>query len=75
MILPLPSTTSFGASYIELTMADLAMTANSLSDSAYHSLKRSSDVRAGDSPLPRAAVGEGIGVDEEEDAEEEEGAA
>lgn len=83
MTLPLPSTTNFGASYIELTMAERAMTASSLSDSAYHSRSRSSGVRAaaGDEAFSFAEEGEEMaemldevgsaeGEDEEEDDEE-----
>lgn len=39
---PLPSTTNFGASYIPLTIADLAITANSPKLSSYHALNLSS---------------------------------
>ena len=83
MTLPLPSTTNFGASYIELIMADRAMTASSLSDSAYHSRSRSSGVRAaaGDEAFSFAEEGDAMaemldevgsaqGEDEEEDDEE-----
>lgn len=83
MTLPLPSTTNFGASYIELTMAERAMTASSLSDSAYHSRSRSSGVRAaaGDEAFSFAEegdemaemldeVGSAEGEEEEEDDEE-----
>lgn len=75
MTFALPSTTSFGASYIELINADRAMTASSLNDSAYHSRNRSSGVRAVPSPPDDVT-----GVDDEEavaDGEDaaEEGAA
>jgi hypothetical protein len=82
MTLPLPSTTNFGASYIELIMADRAMTASSLSDSAYHSRSRSSGVHAaaGDEALSFAEEGDemaemldevgSVAEEEEEDDEE-----
>lgn len=86
MTLPLPSTTNFGASYIELTIAERAMTASSLSDSAYHSRSRSSGVRAaaaGDEAFSLAEEGDEMAemldevgaaaedVDEDEDEEED----
>jgi hypothetical protein len=63
MTLPLPSTTSFGASYIPFTIADLAMTANSDKLSSYHALTRSSFV------CPDSVV---VGVEVEAEEEEEE---
>ncbi|KAJ8296030.1 hypothetical protein OF846_001352 [Rhodotorula toruloides] len=72
MTFPLPSTTSFGASYILLTIAARAITANSPSDSVYQSRSRSSGVRPAPSADGLAGVGdvEASGAAGEDDEEE-----